>query len=119
MAKVLVGKKKGDKFPGFWAKFEGEKVSSYEDTRGEKKTVYTLYKCTAYNFDAYRVHVADESNPANPVYVLHPFFEDPHIQGVGPNYSEAYDKDEVAAKFPSFLKDIDYFNERSVDPGTH
>jgi hypothetical protein len=117
VVKVLVGKKKGDKFPGFWAEFEGEEVSSYEDTRGDKSIVYTLYKCTAYNYDAYRVHVADESNPINPVYVLHPYSEDPHIQGVAPDYSEPYDKEQIAANYPLFLKDIDYFRERRVDPG--
>ncbi len=117
MVKVLVGKKKGDRFPGFWAEFEGEEVSSYEDTRGEKKIVYTLYKCTAYNYDAYRVHIADEGNPVNPVYELHPSSEDPHIQGVGRDYSEPYDKEQIAAKYPLFLKDIDYFQERRVDPG--
>jgi hypothetical protein len=34
VVKVLVGQREGDRFPGFWAEFEGEKVSSYEDTRG-------------------------------------------------------------------------------------
>jgi hypothetical protein len=33
---------------GFWTEFEGEKVSSYEDTRGDNNIVYTLYRCTAY-----------------------------------------------------------------------
>jgi hypothetical protein len=119
MAKVLVGQKKGDKFPGFWAEFEGEEISSYEDPRIDRNIRYTLYKCTAYNYEAYRVHVADESNPTNPVYELHPVSEDPHIQGVAPNYSEPYDKDQIAAKFPLFLKDMDYFRTRGVDPASH
>jgi hypothetical protein len=42
VVRVLVGKKKGDRFPGFWAEFVGEEVSSYTDTRSEKHIVYTL-----------------------------------------------------------------------------
>ena len=34
MVKVLVGQKRGDRFPGFWAEFEGEEISSNKDTRG-------------------------------------------------------------------------------------
>lgn len=117
MVKVLVGKKRGDKFPGFWAEFEGKEVSSYEDTRLDRKCiVYTLYECTAYDGEAYRVHIADESNPDNPEYKLLPFDEDPNIQGMGPDYSEPWDKDEIAARYPLFLKDMDYFRKRSVDP---
>ena len=116
MVKVLVGQRQGDRFPGFWANFEGEKVSSYEDTRGEKHIVYTLYRCTAYSWEAYRVHIADESNPEAPVYELLPFEEDQHIMGIGPDYSEPYVKEQIAAKFPLFLKDMDYFVETRVDP---
>jgi hypothetical protein len=39
VVKVLVGKKQGDRYPGFWAEFKGEEVSSYKDTRGEKHIV--------------------------------------------------------------------------------
>lgn len=116
MVKVLVGKKQGDRFPGFWAEFEGEEVGSYEDARGEKSIVYTLYKCTAYNYDAYRVHVADESNPANPVYDLHPKAEDPHVQGLGPDFSEPWQKEQVVAEHPLFVKVFDYLRVRQVDP---
>ncbi len=116
MVKVLVGKKKGDKFPGFWATFEGEKVSSYEDTRGEKKIVYTLYRCTAYADDVYRVHIADESNPDNPVYELRPYDPDSVEHGIGWDYSEPWDKEDIEAKYPLFLKDLGHFRERGVDP---
>ena len=117
MVKVLVGKRNGDRFPGFWAEFEGEEVSSYEDTRGEKKIVYTLYRCPTDNFEAYRVHVADESNPANPVYELHPNDPDPDVQGVGADYSDLWQKDQVAAKYPLFVKDlVDYLPVRQLDP---
>jgi hypothetical protein len=109
MVKVLVGKKKGDEFPGYWAEFEGEEVSSHKDTRGGKDIVYTLYRCTAYSEEAYRVHVADESNPANPVYALHPFDENT-------GYEEPFYKEDIAAKFPLFLKDMDYFRTQPVDP---
>lgn len=116
MVKVLVGKRKGDKFPGFWATFEGEEVSSYDDTRSEKKIVYTLYRCTAYDFDAYRVHIKDESNPENPVYDLRPYDPDSVEHGIGWDYSEPWEKQDVAAKYPMFLKDLDILRERPVDP---
>ena len=116
MVKVLVGERRGPSFPGFWAEFEGEKVGSYEDTRSGKSIVYTLYKCTAYNYDAYRVHVADESNPANPVYDLLPKTEDPHIQGVGPDFSEPWQERQVVAEHPMFVKDLDYLEVSQVDP---
>ena len=102
MVKVLVGQKRGDRFPGFWAEFEGEEVSSYKDTRGEKHIVYTLYRCTTYQREAYRVLIADEGNPANPVYKLLPVAEDPHVQGAGPDYTEPWDKDQVATRYPCF-----------------
>ena len=76
MVRVLVGQKRGSEFPGFWAEFEGKEVSSYEDPRIDKTAVYTLYRCTAYSFEAYRVHVRDESNPDAPVYQLLPFLGD-------------------------------------------
>lgn len=114
--RVLVGQRTGDRFHGFWAEFEGEEVSWYEDTRGDKKIVYTLYRCTAYQWEAYRVHIADESNPSAPVYELLPFERDPQIQGAGPDYSEPWDKRQIAAEYPLFLKDIDYFRSRRIDP---
>jgi hypothetical protein len=121
VVKVLVGKKNGDGFPGFWAEFEGTEVDSYERTRRDKKIVYTLYKCTvyrfdAYRFDAYRVHTADENDPANPVYELPPYSEYPDSRGLGLDFSEPYTKDQLAAAFPLFLKDMDYFPERYIDP---
>ena len=119
MVRVLVGRKKGDRFPGFWAEFVGEEVSSYTDTRSEKHIVYTLYGCTAYDWEAYRVHVADESNPANPVYELRPYTRESIEHGIGWDYTEPYDKEQIAAAFPLFLKDIDYFRERRIDARPH
>jgi hypothetical protein len=117
MVKVLVAQRAGESFPGFWAEFEGEKVSSYEDTRGDKNIVYTLYRCTAYNYEAYRVHIADESNPNAPVYELLPFSGDTRPGGGRPDYSQPWEKENIAEKHPLFLKDIDYFDTRNVDPG--
>ena len=102
MVKVLVGQKRGDRFPGFWAEFEEEEISSNKDTRGEKHIIYTLYRCTTYQREAYRVLIADEGNPANPVYKLLPVAEDPHVQGAGPDYTEPWDKDQVATRYPCF-----------------
>jgi hypothetical protein len=116
MVQVLVGKRQGPSFNGFFAEFEGEKVGSYEDTKGDQSIVYTLYKCTAYNYDAYRVHVADESNPANPVYELHPKEADPHIAGVGPDYSGPWQKEQVVAQYPLFVKALGVLQVRQVDP---
>ncbi len=111
----MVGKRQGPSFPGFWAEFEGEEVSSYEDTRGGKTIVYTLYRCTAYDYEAYRVHIEDESNPANPVYELLPYDSGSVAHGIGWDYSEPWEKAQIAAKYPMFLKDIGYFAERLVD----
>jgi hypothetical protein len=111
---VLVGQRRGSEFPGFWAEFEGEKISSYEDTRGDKNIVYTLYRCTAYVDEAYRVHIADESKPDAPVYELLPN-ESPNEPGAR-DYSEPWDKEKIAEQFPLFLKDMDYFRTRSIDP---
>lgn len=116
VVKVLVGRKDGDRFSGFWAQFEGEEVARYEDARADKHVVYTLYRCTAYNYEAYRVHVADESDPATPVYELHPVSEQSGVQGIRPDYSEPLDKQGLAANYPLFLKDIDYFHVLHVDP---
>jgi hypothetical protein len=117
MVKVLVGQRAGETFFGFWAEFEGEKVSSYEDPRLDKNIVFTLYKCTAYNSDVYRVHVADESNPFAPVYELRPFNGELGPGRGRPDYSEPWEKEDLAAEYPMFLKDIDYFDSRYVDPG--
>ena len=116
MVKVLVGKKKGQEFPGFWAEFEGKEVSSYEDPRIDKNICYTLYLCTAYTSNnRYRVHIADESNPANPVYELLPG-ENPYDPGPDKAYHEPYQQEDIEARYPLFLKDMDYFGTRRVDP---
>ncbi len=108
--------KKGNKFPGFWAEFEGEKVASYEDPRIDKNICYTLYRCTACTSnDRYRVHVVDESNPANPVYVLLPN-ENPYGTTSENAYHEPYYEEHVEEKYLMFLKDIDYFRSRNVEP---
>ena len=114
--KVLVAQKRGDGFPGFWAKFEGEEVGCYEDPRIDKNAVYTLYRCTAYDFEAYRVHVRDESNPDAPVYQLLPFEGDRRPGGGHIDYSEVWDREDIARAFPMFLKDLDHFETRHVDP---
>jgi hypothetical protein len=114
VVKVLVGKKKGDRCPGFWAEFEGEEISSYEDTRGEKQIVYRLYKCPAGRHHGYRAHIADESNPASPVYELLPYEEDTIGEGLPLDYSETWRTRDIVAKFPMFLKDMDYFQKRRV-----
>lgn len=104
--RVLVGQHREGRYRGFWAEFEGERVSSFEDTRADKNIVYTLYRCTAFVDEAYRVHIADESNPDAPVYEVLPN-ESPYEPGVR-SYSEAWEKETIAEKFPLFLKDMDY-----------
>jgi hypothetical protein len=115
MVKVLVGERSGPSFPGFWAEFEGEEVSSYEDTRGDKNIVYTLYRCTAYNYEAYRVHIADESDPKTPVYELLPVERDTRSGGGRPDYSGVWMKENIAENYPLFLKDMNYFTTRNID----
>lgn len=111
MVRVLVGQGGGAAgFEGFYAEFKGEEVSSYKNETQDKNVVYTLYKCTEYNFDAYRVHIADESNHQKPVYELLPYSQ-------RSRYSEAYDVRDLAKEFPLFLKDIEgYFRIRHIDP---
>ncbi len=117
MVEVLVGKRNGPRFPGFRAEFEGEEIASYEDTRGGKSIVYTLYKCTAYNFDAYRVHIMGESNPENLVHELLPYDPRSVDQGIGWDYTEPWEKADIEAKYPLFLKALGHFQGRKVDPG--
>jgi hypothetical protein len=118
MAKVLVLQRRPDGgHVGFWAEFEGEKVSSYEDTRGENNIVYTLYRCTAYQGDAYRVHIANESDPGEPDYMLHPVRWDPRPGSGRPDFSEVWNREDIAEKFPLFLKDMeDYLETLPADP---
>jgi hypothetical protein len=103
IVRVLVGERKNDKFTYFWAEFEGEKVSHYEDEKGVN---HTLYKCTAFNFEAYRVHVSDETNSKEPTYRLEPYTKDSHISGMNPEYTRAYDRREIAATYPRFIKNM-------------
>lgn len=111
MVKVLVGQGGGaSRFEGFWAEFEGEEISHYKNEAQDKNIVYTLYKCTAYNFDAYRVHIADESNHQKPVYELLPYDQEA-------DWREPYKDHNLAREFPLFLKDIaGYFDTRPIDP---
>src|SRR5215204_1176404 len=100
MLKVLVGKRPeiGEELA------EGEEISSYAG----KGTIYTLYRCTAYDFEAYRVHIVNEADPENPVYELHPYRED--------SYVKPYRDYELASENPFFLKDIDYLPIYDIDP---
>ncbi len=51
------------------------------------------------------------------MYELHPFERNTGITGTGAGYSEVFDKDQIAARFPLFLKDMEgYFRKRRVDP---
>jgi hypothetical protein len=117
MVKVLVFKELPEGgYVGFWAEFEGEKVSSYEDTRGDNNIVHTLYKCTGYNSDAYRVHIANISVPADPDYALHPVRWDMRVGGGRPDFSEVWDQEEIARLYPTFIKDLEgYLPTRNVD----
>ncbi len=120
MVKVLVGKQgEQGRFVGFWAEFEGEEVSSYE----EGGVAYTLYKATGYDYEAYRVYISDETDPQSPVYELLPVPEDPDIPGGRPDYTEPYRREDVVNEYPLFIKraaennkPIDHFRTTSVDP---
>jgi hypothetical protein len=120
VVKVLVGQhREHGRFSGFWAEFEGEEVSSYE----KDDVVYTLYKATGYDYEAYRVYISDETDPKSPVYELRPFSEDRFMQGAGPDYTEPYRREDVVAEYPLFIKraaekdeNIDHFQTRNVDP---
>lgn len=99
-------------FSGYWAEFEGDEVSSYE----AEGIVYTLYRCTAYNFEAYRVHISDEADPQAPVYELRPYDKDSRIQSARHDYTEPYAAEQIAANYPLFLKDMDYLRTFPIDP---
>ena len=118
MVKVLVLKRRPDGgHVGFWTEFEGEKVSSYEDTRGDDNIVYTLYRCTPYQGDAYRVHIANESDPGEPDYTLHPVKWDLRVGGGRPDFSEVWKREDIAEKFPLVLEDMDdYLETLPADP---
>jgi hypothetical protein len=115
MVRVLVGQRVDGAFRGFWAEFEGEEVSSYKDTRGDNYIVFTLYRATAFNFEAYRVHIADESDPNEPVYKLRPFSGDLRPGSGRLQFSEAWMPREIAENYPLFLKDMDNLETRNVD----
>lgn len=116
MVEVLVGQRRSDErgeFTGFWAVFDGEKVSSREYKDGR---VYTLYSCAAYNWEAYRVHIEDEVDPGNPEYRLLPYAEDREANGMGLGYAEPYAVEQLAYNYPVFLKDLAHLRKRNIDP---
>ena len=108
MVKVLVWNSKPDKLRGFWAEFEGEEINSYQDDG----IVYTLYKCTYYDFEAYRVHVKDETNPKAPKYELLPQGKNRQKPG---DYARPYHLEDLAEKHPRFLKDLVDFPTHTID----
>lgn len=95
-------------FGGEWVKFDGELLETYE----REEITYSLYKCTAYEFDAYRVYVADETNQMSPTYNLHPFV----TWNEQRNYHEPYDAEQLADMYPMFAKSFVKFRERLIDP---
>jgi hypothetical protein len=67
--------------------------------------------------DAYRVHIANESDPAEPDHALHPVRWDTHVGGGRPDFSEVWNREDIAEKFPLFLKDMeDYLETLPADP---
>jgi hypothetical protein len=108
MVRLIVGTMDADGFFGHLAEFAGEEISSYTDRRG---VVYTLYKCSAYTqWDAYRVHISDETYPEAPIYQLLPYDEQSR------RYLRPYDNRQVAAEYPLFIKHIDFLEPYTVDP---
>lgn len=104
------------RYEWFWAQFEGEEVSSYRDERGDRKVTYTLYKCTVYGYDAYRVHVADTSDPQDPTYALLPREAGRPITGSNGAFHEPYNMEDVANEYPLFAKDVGMASVFNVDP---
>jgi hypothetical protein len=110
MVEVLVGQRAGTRFRGFLAQFEGDEISYYE----HEGVVYTLYRVSSVNYEAYRVHISDETNHKVPTYELHPYEGSPS-EGRPPGYGTLYDKRDIAQHYPLFLKDIDYFEPYPID----
>jgi hypothetical protein len=117
MIRVLVLKRhpEAEEYVGFWAVFDGERVSSYQDTRDGNKIFYTLYKCNAYVGDAYRVHIGNKSDPRAPEYELRPVRWDPRVGGGRPNFSEVWNKENIAQEYPIFLQDMEYLETLNAD----
>ncbi len=113
MVLVLVGQyvEMGE-FSGYWAEFEGEKINSFE----RQDVVYTLYKCTAYRFDAYRVHTSDETDPLAPVYELHPYTAEQPSHPPSRDYTEPYDEETLANQYPFFIQHLGLLETRRIDP---
>ena len=109
MVRLIVGTSEVDGFVGYWAEFAGEEISSYTDGKG---VVYTLYRCTDYTQmgDAYRVHISDETDPEAPTYQLLPYDDQTS------SYTRPYDNRQVAAKYPLFIKHIDFLAPYTIDP---
>jgi hypothetical protein len=115
---VLVGERSEEgRFAGFRAQFQGREIASYTDARGGCRITYTLYRCTAYQYEAYRVHVADESDPRSPRYELHPSGESTGLSGVSRDYSEPFDKRQAVDAYPIFARDLeDAVRSMTIDP---
>ncbi len=108
--RVLVGKREGGVFAGYWARFEGRQVGRYED----KGVIFTLYRSTTVDFEGYRVHVSNETNPKAPTYELLPVKEDSPGRDTLPNYSDLYTPREIAKQYPLFVKHTDYLRTYEI-----
>lgn len=107
---VLVGDSERGAFRGFVARFQGEELASYQV---EERLVFRLYRCGWGDYDGYRVHKADETQPFNPKYELTPV-DDPEAPNT--RYFSLYEAKEIVWYFPFFARDVGLLETRDIDP---
>jgi hypothetical protein len=114
---VLVGNVEQGAFTGFKACFDGEEVARYQV---EERLVFTLYKCGWGEYEGYRVHKSDETDPFDPKYDLTPVdVVDPSAPN--PEYHSLYEPAEIVSYFPMFAEEIfaeemEVLEVRDIDP---
>jgi len=110
---VLIGdSEQRGTFTGFKARFLGEEISCYEV---EDRLVFRLYRCGWGDYDGYRVHKTDETEPFNPKYELTPVdVEVP--DALNTEYFSLYEANEIVSYYPFFAEHVGYLDTRDIDP---
>jgi hypothetical protein len=112
LIEVLIGNSDQGTFRGFKARFHGEEMACYEM---EERLVFRLYRCGWGDYDGYRVHKSDESEPFNPKYELTPVdVQDPSAPNT--EYYSLYEANEIVSYFPFFARHVEALRTRNIDP---
>jgi len=109
---VLIGDSEQGTFRGFKVRFLGEELACYEV---RDRLVFRLYRCGWGDYDGYRVHKTDETEPFNPKYDLTPVdVEDPEAPNT--EYFSLYEANEIVSYFPFFADHVGFLKTRDIDP---